>query len=89
MSELDKVYLSRKNLLTLLSKLDRVKKGEESSCTIVKRDNQHPVYPQTVSFISVVAVEDEDYYIDREAGEIHSKDDPNKKTQGKRTSAPR
>ena len=43
------VYLTRRNLLTLLSKLDRTKAGDPSECTI----------------------------IDREAGAVHSKDDPN------------
>ena len=79
MSTPERVYLSRKNLLTLLSKLDRVKDGGESECTLIKRDNRHPVYPQTMNFIFVVAVEDEDYYTDRKAGEINPKDDPSKK----------
>lgn len=71
---MNRVYLSRRNLLALLSKLDRQTDGEETQCTIIKRDNQHPVYPQSMAEIVVIAVEDEDYYVDRPAGEIHSKD---------------
>lgn len=73
---MNKVYLSRRNLLTLLSKLDRVAAGEMSQCTLIKRDNQHPKYPQTMAAIEVVAVEDADYYVDREAGMVHPSDTP-------------
>lgn len=52
-----KVYLTRRNLLTLLSKLDRKRKGEKTACTIVKNDNLHEKYPQTMKTLSVVAVE--------------------------------
>jgi len=71
-----RVYLSRRNLLTLLSKLDRVKSGEHSECTIVKRDNTHPKYPQTMKEISIIAVEDDVYYVDRVAGEVLECDIP-------------
>ena len=74
----NKVYLSRKNLETLLSKLDRKKKGEPTACTIIKCDKTHSKYPQTMDDIWVVAVEDEDYYSDREPGLIHPKDEKNK-----------
>lgn len=70
------VYLSRRNLLTLLSKLDRKKAGEFTSCSITKRDAVHPTYPASHHFIGVTAVEDEDYYIDRTAGVVHPKDTP-------------
>jgi hypothetical protein len=54
------VYLSKRNLLTLLSKLDRNKSGEDdfSTCTIIKNDNVHKTYPQTMESIAVVAHED-------------------------------
>jgi len=68
------VYLSRRNLLTLLSKLDRKAAGEETACTIIKNDNMHPVYAQSMKSISVIAVEDKDYYIDRPAGIMHPAD---------------
>jgi len=71
-----RVYLTRRNLLTLLSKLDRKAAGESTSCTIEKRDNLHPVYPQSMPSISVVAVEDAEYYAGREAGIVHPSDEP-------------
>lgn len=52
-----KVYLTRRNLLTLLSKLDRKGRGERTACTIVKNDNLHDKYPQTMKRLSVVGVE--------------------------------
>ena len=55
------VFLSKRNILTLLSKLDRVRLGDQSQCTIIKHDNQHKKYPQNHPEIAVVAVEDEDY----------------------------
>lgn len=65
---MEAVYLSRKNLLDLLSKLDAVKDGIPSACAILKRDDRHPVYPQSMPEIMVKAVEDEDYYVDRKPG---------------------
>lgn len=64
------VYLTRRNLLALLSKLDRVKAGGESACRLGKHDTTHPTYPCTDD-INVIAVEDEAYYTDRTAGGIH------------------
>lgn len=71
---MEQVYLSRTNLVALLSKLDRKKSGEETACTIIKYDNKHPKYSQTVDAISITAIEDEDYYIDREPGMVHPSD---------------
>ena len=70
MTELHAVhlYLSRRNLQTLLNKLDRVKAGGKSECTLVKQDDVHPVYPATHNPIFVTAVEDEDYYAERQPG---------------------
>lgn len=70
------VVLSRRNLLTLLSKLDRVAAGESSACAIVKRDNIHPTHPQSMKEILVQAVEDDVYYADREAGVVLEADAP-------------
>ena len=67
---MDQIYLSRRNLLALLSKLDRRKVGEVTACTLVKRDNPHPLYAQSLPEILVTAVEDEDYYTEREPGPI-------------------
>lgn len=72
---MSQIFLTRRNLLTLLSKLDRKKEGELTACTIIKRDNQHPKYPQTMKSISITAVEDEEYYIDRTPGLVHEKDE--------------
>jgi hypothetical protein len=72
---MEQVYLTRRNLLTLLNKLDRVKRGEQSACTITKYDTVHPQYPCS-NEVSVTAVEDEDYYTDREPGVVLSKDEP-------------
>lgn len=70
-----RVYLSRRNLLTLLSKLDRAKDGDHTYLTIVKYDTAHPKYPQTHDTIVVTAVEDGEYY-NRLPGAVHYKDDP-------------
>jgi len=72
---METVYLSRRNLLTLLSKLDRKAIGEATECTLIKRDNLHPKYPQTMENISIVALEDEDYYTERKAGPVSPLDE--------------
>ena len=68
------VYVTRRNLLTLLAKLDRAKAGEFTTRTLIKRDTVHPVYPCT-DVIELIALEDEQYYTDREAGEIKPVDE--------------
>lgn len=75
---MEKVYLSRRNLLSLLSKLDRKALGEQTTCTIIKYDTANDKYPQTMPKIAVTAVEDTQYYADREPGEVHPADDPSK-----------
>jgi hypothetical protein len=70
------VYLTRRNLLTLLSKLDRVASGEQSTCTIIKKDNKHPTFPQTMPQLVITAIEDGEYYTDREAGDVLPADEP-------------
>ena len=66
------VYLSRRNLRTLLAKLDRNQRfiGETSACTIIKQDTVHPKYPCS-DVIEVVAVEDAEYYTERAPGRMH------------------
>ena len=71
---MEKVYLSRRNLETLLSKLDRKKEGDDTKCTIIKKDDEHPEYPQTIDEIKVKALENEEYYTNRDPGIIHEKD---------------
>jgi hypothetical protein len=70
------LYLTRRNLLTLLNKLDRNKEWNGSSaCCIIKRDTLHPRFPGG-AVVSVTALEDEEYYTDREPGRVHSEDVP-------------
>jgi hypothetical protein len=70
------LYLTRRNLLTLLSKLDRNKiLRTASACTILKRDTQHPKYPLKEP-IAITALENADYYTDREPGKVHPEDEP-------------
>lgn len=72
---MEQLFLSRRNLLTLLSKLDRKAEGSATACMIVKQDNKHPKFPQTMPMILVAAVEDEDYYTDRDPGVVHPTDE--------------
>lgn len=83
MPDLVHVYLTRRNLLVLLNKLDRKKKGQGTACTILKFDNTHPVYPQSVPVISVMALEDEEYYTHRPPGAVHPEDEPSRIPQQK------
>ena len=74
-----RVYLSRRNLLTLLRRLDLAQDAKDAGLaaeaaavprTIIKRDSVHPEVPQTHAVIYVTAVEDVDYYKDRAPGEV-------------------
>ena len=71
-----RVFLSRRNLLTLLNKLDAKKRGEQTACQIIKSDTSHPQFPLALygsgPLVSayVSAVEDEEYYTDRQPGEV-------------------
>jgi hypothetical protein len=73
---MERIYLSRRNLQSLLNKLDAVARGDSSACTIVKRDNQHPTHSQTMAECAVTAVEDAEYYVDREPGAVLPRDVP-------------
>lgn len=68
-----KIYLSRRNLEALLSKLDRDAEGEETMCSIIKMKQPSPAYQQTMEAVMVIAVQDEDYYSSqgRPAGIMH------------------
>ena len=72
---MEQIYLSRRNLLGLLSKLDRVKDGDTSECTLIKYDNKHKTYPQSMVSCMVVAVEDDDYYKERKPGAMVEEDE--------------
>ena len=78
---MEQIYLTRRNLLTLLSKLNRKKSGESTERTLIKSDNRHPEFPQSMPHCMVTALEDEEYYTDRPYGEVHQKDDPNANAQ--------
>ena len=70
---MEHIYLTRRNLQVLLSKLDRAKAGEATERTIIKMDTLHPEYPCS-SPCMVTAIEDAEYYTDREPGEMHPAD---------------
>lgn len=72
------IFLSRRNLETLLSKLNRRAVGEETRCTLIKYKNPNdpPEYAQKLDEIKVVAVEDADYYRTRPAGAVLPEDEP-------------
>lgn len=75
---MNRVFLSRRNLLTLLSKLDRLAGGENTARSIIKYRNElDPTeYQQTLDKIIITAVEDDTYYVNRTAGAVYLKDDP-------------
>lgn len=73
----NKIYLSRRNLLVLLSKLDRKAAGEETACAIIKHKNalNPEQFQQSMDMCFVTAVEDDEYYAEREAGIMHPADE--------------
>lgn len=68
---MEQVFLSRKNLITLLEKLDKKKSGIPDSCTIIKHDGQGPNINQTMPICAITAVEDIDYYYEGIPGKIN------------------
>lgn len=84
------VFLSRRNLEVLLSKLARKAAGESTFCTIIKYKNPSdpPEYAQKLDEIEVVAVEDADYYQARSAGVMLQKDEPSQRETGATFVAP-
>lgn len=73
-----KLYLSRRNLQTLINKLDRLKAGEETKCTIIKF-NERPSFPNSMDEITVVAIDDDKYYCDFSPGIVYPADEPKNK----------
>jgi hypothetical protein len=69
------IYLSRRNLLTLLSKLDRQEAGDETACAIIKYSNSTDPYCNTIDQVTVIAVADEEFYTTRQPGAMHSSDE--------------
>ena len=69
------IYLSRRNLLALLSKVDRLEDGDETACAIVKYANPLDPYCNTIDEVIVVAVPDEKFYTNRSPGIMHPADE--------------
>ena len=71
------IYLSRRNLLTLLSKLDRQAAGDATACAIIKYSNPADPYCNTFDQVVVTAVADEEFYANRQPGVMHPLDEAN------------
>ena len=71
------LYLSRRNLLALLSKLDRQAAGDATACAIVKYSNPTDPYCNTIEQVVVTAVADEKFYTNRQPGAMHPLDEAN------------
>lgn len=69
------LYLSRRNLLALLSKLDRQEAGDETACAIVKYANPSGPYCNTIDQVMVIAVPDDEFYANRQPGAMHPLDE--------------
>ena len=68
------IYLSRRNLEALLSKLDRKKAGDETKCTLIKSDTKHPEFP-CGDVARITAVENDVYYAHRSPGPVDPRDE--------------
>ena len=71
----ERIYLSKRNLLTLLSKLERFEQGDETACAIVKYANPTDPYCNTMDDVMVIAVPDEKFYTNRVPGAMHPADE--------------
>ena len=71
------IYLSKRNLLALLSKLDRQAAGDATACAIVKYSNPTDPYCNTIDQVVVTAVADEEFYANRAPGVMHPLDEAN------------
>ena len=69
------IYLSKRNLLALLSKLDRLEAGDETACAIVKYANPSDPYCKTIGQVTVIAIPDEKFYSNRSPGAMHPADE--------------
>ena len=69
------IYLSKRNLLALLSKLDRLENGDETACAIVKYANPSDPYCNTIDQVVVTAVADDQFYANRQPGVMHPLDE--------------
>lgn len=82
----EQIYLSRRNLLVLLSKLDRQAAGEDTACTIIKYRNETDPFYQSMDSVRVTAIEDEEYYTNRTPGHMNPLDEPDVHTRDAPTS---
>ena len=71
------IYLSKRNLLALLSKLDRLENGDETACAIIKYANPSDPYCNTIDQVTVIAIPDEKFYTNRQPGAMHPADEAN------------
>ena len=71
----ERIYLSKRNLLTLLSKLERLEEGQNTACAIVKYANTTDPYCNTIDEIMVIAIPDELFYVNRAPGSMHPLDE--------------
>ena len=71
------IYLSRRNLLALLSKLDRQAAGDATACAIIKSANPADPYCNTIDQVTVIAIPDEKFYTNRSPGAMHPADEAN------------
>ena len=71
----DRIYLSKRNLLTLLSKLERLEAGEDTKCTIIKNKNPLDPYCNTIDRVAIIAIPDEKFYVNRNPGPMHPKEE--------------
>lgn len=60
-----RLYLSQRNLEVLLSKLDQLRTGFETKCTIIKNDHEHEQYAQTMQYEVFVKAIEGDSDLDR------------------------
>ena len=57
------VYLSRRKLNTLLSKLDRKQAGDTTACSIIKSQTPEMLeHWQAMKEVQIIAVKDSEYY---------------------------
>jgi hypothetical protein len=71
----EQIYLSRRNLMALLSKLDHQAASGSTACTIIKFRNSSDPFIQSMDTIAVTAVEDDVYYTSRNPGIMHPRDE--------------
>jgi hypothetical protein len=74
---IETLYLSKQNLLTLLSKLERLEEGNDTACAIIKYANPSDPYCNTMDSVMVIAVADEKFYTNRMPGAMHPLDESN------------